>query len=49
MGKTTAATLAAKSFGYDIVGLNASDMRNKAGINETLVPILGNLSVRDCL
>ncbi len=46
VGKTTAATLAAKSFGYDIVGLNASDMRNKAGINETLVPILGNLSVR---
>ncbi len=46
VGKTTAAILAANSFGYDIVGLNASDMRNKAGIHDTLYPILGNLSVR---
>ncbi|MDI1495082.1 MAG: ATPase involved in DNA replication [Cenarchaeum symbiont of Oopsacas minuta] len=46
IGKTTAAALAGRSFGYDIIELNASDMRNKAGINETLKPVLGNLTVR---
>ncbi|MGI0010120.1 MAG: AAA family ATPase [Nitrosopumilaceae archaeon] len=41
-GKTTLATLCAKQFGYDLIGLNASDMRNKQRIQELLTPVLGN-------
>ena len=44
-GKTTLATLCAKQFGYDLIGLNASDMRNKQRIQEILAPILGNSSL----
>ena len=29
IGKTTIAYLLAKQFGYDVIGLNASDIRNK--------------------
>ena len=33
IGKTTLANLAAKQFGYDLISLNASDVRNKKNIN----------------
>jgi len=45
IGKTTIAYLVAKQFGYDIIGLNASDIRSKSRINEILTPVLGNVSV----
>lgn len=45
IGKTTMAFLLAEQFGYDIIGLNASDARNKSKINEMLSPVLGNLAV----
>ena len=38
-GKTTLATLAARRFGYDLVGMNASDARTKSRINEVLGPV----------
>jgi replication factor C large subunit len=45
IGKTTIAYLIAKQFGYDMIGLNASDVRSKSRINEILMPVLGNVSV----
>ena len=45
IGKTTIAYLVAKQFGYDLIGLNASDVRSKSRINEILVPVLSNVSV----
>ena len=39
------AYLLAKQFGYDMIGLNASDVRSKSRINEILMPVLGNVSV----
>lgn len=45
IGKTTLANLASKQFGYDMIGLNASDVRNKQRIQEMLSPVLGNLSI----
>ncbi|MCE2505566.1 MAG: AAA family ATPase [Nitrosopumilaceae archaeon] len=45
IGKTTMAFLVAKQFGYDMIGLNASDVRSKSKINEILTPVLGNVSV----
>ena len=45
IGKTTISYLMAKQFGYDVVGLNASDVRSKSRINEILVPVLSNVSV----
>jgi len=39
------AFLVAKQFGYDMIGLNASDARSKSRINEILTPVLGNVSV----
>ncbi len=45
IGKTTLATICAKQFGYDLIGLNASDIRNKQRIQEILGPVLGNASV----
>ena len=42
IGKTTMATLSAKQFGYDLISMNASDVRNKQKIQEVLNPILGN-------
>ncbi|MBI1662230.1 MAG: AAA family ATPase [Nitrosopumilus sp.] len=45
IGKTTMAFLVAKQFGYDMIGLNASDVRSKSRINEILTPVLGNVSV----
>ena len=44
-GKTTAATLACKAFGYDMVGMNASDARSRSRIAELLGPVMGNASV----
>lgn len=44
-GKTTLATLCAKQFGYDLIGINASDIRNKQRIQELLTPVLGNSSL----
>nr|AIF12006.1 ATPase central domain-containing protein (rfcL) [uncultured marine thaumarchaeote KM3_54_C03] len=45
VGKTTLAKLAAKQFGYDMIELNASDVRNKGRIQEILQPILGSESL----
>ena len=45
IGKTTIAYLCAKQFGYDLIGLNASDVRSKSRINEILSPVLGNVSL----
>src|SRR2546425_5295978 len=42
IGKTTIATLGAKQFGYDLIDLNASDVRSKQKIQEILDPVLGN-------
>lgn len=44
-GKTTLANLLAKQFGYDLISLNASDVRNKQRIQEILSPLLGNASI----
>ena len=45
IGKTTIAFLIAKQFGYDMIGLNASDVRSKSQLNEILSPVLGNVSI----
>ena len=45
IGKTTIAFLVSKQFGYDMIGLNASDVRSKSRINEILNPVLSNVSV----
>ena len=45
IGKTAMANLSAKHFGYDLISLNASDVRNKKNIQEILQPVLGNKSV----
>ena len=45
IGKTTLANLAGKNFGYDMISLNASDVRNKKNIQEILQPVLGNQTV----
>ncbi len=45
VGKTTLAYIVAQQFGYDMLGLNASDARSKSKINEILGPAMGNASV----
>jgi replication factor C large subunit len=45
IGKTTLAQVAAKEFGYDLIELNASDVRNKSNIEERLDPLLGNVTL----
>ena len=45
IGKTTIANLSAKQFGYDMISLNASDVRSKSRISDVLNPVLGNISV----
>ena len=45
IGKTTLANLAAQQFGYDMISLNASDVRNKNRIQEILSPVLGNTTI----
>lgn len=46
-GKTTTAFLLARQFDYDLIGLNASDTRNKSKIREMLAPVLANTGVTD--
>ncbi len=45
IGKTTLANLAAKQFDYDLISLNASDVRSKKNIQEILSPVLGNETI----
>tara|TARA_Y100000590_G_scaffold118696_1_gene135844 strand:- start:2146 stop:3462 length:1317 start_codon:yes stop_codon:yes gene_type:complete len=45
IGKTTLCILSGKQFGYDMISLNASDIRNKKNIQEILTPVLGNQTV----
>jgi len=45
IGKTTMCTLSGKQFGYDMISLNASDIRNKKNIQEILSPVLGSQTV----
>ena len=45
IGKTTMAFIIADQFRYDMIGLNASDVRNKAKIKEILSPILESSTV----
>jgi len=45
IGKTTLANLAAKQFGYDLISINASDVRNKQNIQAILSPVLGNQTI----
>ena len=45
IGKTTLANLAAKQFDYDLISLNASDVRSKKNIQEILRPVLGNETI----
>ena len=45
IGKTTLANISARDFGYDMISLNASDVRNKKNIQEILEPVLGNQTV----
>ena len=45
IGKTTMANLASRDFNFDMISLNASDVRNKKNIQEILEPVLGNKTV----
>ena len=45
IGKTTMAVLGTRQFGYDLISMNASDVRSKQKIQEVLNPVLGNTSV----
>lgn len=45
IGKTTMAILGTKQFGYDLISMNASDVRSKQKIQDILTPVLGNSSV----
>ena len=45
IGKTTMANLASRDFNFDMISLNASDVRNKKNIQEILEPVLGNQTV----
>jgi len=44
-GKTTSATLACRAFGYDMIGMNASDARGRTRIAKMLEPAMGNASI----
>jgi replication factor C large subunit len=45
IGKTTMAILGAKQFNYDLISLNASDVRTKQRIQDVLNPVMGNITV----
>ena len=45
IGKTTMANLASRDFNFDMISLNASDVRNKKNIQEILEPVLGNQTI----
>ncbi|KAJ1922247.1 DNA replication factor C complex subunit Rfc1 [Mycoemilia scoparia] len=49
IGKTTTAHLVAKSLGYDVLELNASDTRNKSSIERSLRDLTGNTSIASFL
>lgn len=44
-GKTTSATLACRAFGYDMIGMNASDARGRTRIARMLEPAMGNANI----
>ncbi|HXX05481.1 MAG TPA: AAA family ATPase [Candidatus Bathyarchaeia archaeon] len=44
-GKTTMAILGSKLFNYDLISLNASDVRTKQKIQDVLNPVMGNTTV----
>jgi replication factor C large subunit len=45
IGKTTMTILGAKQFNYDLISLNASDVRTKQRIQDVLNPVMANLTV----
>ena len=45
IGKTTIAILGSKLFNYDLISLNASDVRTKQRIQDVLNPVMGNTTV----
>ena len=45
IGKTTIAILGSKLFNYDLISLNASDVRTKQRIQDVLKPVMGNTTV----
>ena len=45
IGMTTMAILCAKLFNYDLISLNASDVRTKQRIQDVLNPVMGNTTV----
>src|SRR5574340_618489 len=45
IGKTTMAILGSKLFNYDLISLNASDVRTKQRIQDVLSPVMGNTTV----
>lgn len=46
-GKTTVVHALAKQFDYDLVEMNASDVRNRESIEARVRPVLGNVSLFD--
>ena len=45
VGKTTIVNIIAKKLGYDVICLNASDMRNKQQIEDIINPVINNLGL----
>ena len=45
IGKTTMAILGGRQFNYDLISLNASDVRTKQRIHDVLNPVMGNTTV----
>jgi replication factor C large subunit len=45
IGKTTMSVLGAKQFNYDLISLNASDVRTRQRIQDVLNPVMGNSTV----
>lgn len=45
VGKTTMARIISAMYGYDMIDLNASDVRSKSRINEILKPTLANTGI----
>ena len=45
VGKSSAARIVAAEFGYDVVELNASDVRNKKGLREYVSPLTSTKSL----
>ncbi|XP_011707596.1 PREDICTED: replication factor C subunit 1-like [Wasmannia auropunctata] len=47
VGKTTTVQVVCKELGYDLVGFNASDTRNKTFLKEMVSELCSNLTVKD--